>query len=256
MYEQVSNNLDASKICYLILSLKLVITHITTNAINMIGITQNLITSSTVEISKVFPELSDENLKDDIYEENMTNDEYNEKLKKFLLERFQLPRPVLYRKNDENNNFLNRNLKKENNSGSMIKDKDTNGKLIYYLDNDTFENSISSKKKIDFNSEERVNLSITDLTLNGKSEGYIFKLESIKPEVPKELYKGNVEKENLQDYVQPLEKVDMNYIPKDNVLFDLDPKKGAFRKNTNTLKIKNYIQIEANNKLMSLVNIK
>lgn len=127
IYEQVANNLEASKVCYLISSHKLVITHITTNAINMLGITQNLITSSTVEISKVFPEISDENLREDLYDENLTNDEYHEKVKKHLLERFQQPKSILYKKNDENNNFLVRNQKKENNSGSLIKDKDTNG---------------------------------------------------------------------------------------------------------------------------------
>ncbi len=255
IYEQVANNLEASKVCYLISSHKLVITHITTNAINMLGITQNLITSSTVEISKVFPELNDENLREDLYDENITNDEYQQKVKKYLLERFQNPRSIPFKKNDENNNFLNRNQKKENNSGSLIKDKDTNGKDVYNLDNDTFENSISSKKKMEYNLEDRVNLSITDLTLNGKSEGYIFKLETIKPEITKEMNKHHNEKESIHDSSIALEKIDMNYIPKDNVLFDLDPKKGAFRKNTNTSKIKNYIQNEANNKLMSLVNL-
>ena len=123
--EQISNNLDAPKICYLITSHKLVITHISTNAINMLGITQNLITSSTVEIHKIIPELSDENLKEAIFEEGQNNEEYSKYLNKYLLLKYQDAKQVYYKKNDESNSLINKNVRLVS-TNSII--KDLNGK--------------------------------------------------------------------------------------------------------------------------------
>ena len=204
----------------------------------MLGITQNLITSSTVEIHKIIPTLSDESLKEDNFEEGQSNDEYLKNVKEYLLGKYKTPQIVICKKNDESNSFLNKNNRNIS-SKSIVKD---------YNENDALENSISSKKRID-NNDEKINLTIIDLTLNGKSEGYIFKLETLNLDLNSSKIIVSSDKEETR------EKLDMNFIPNVKVLFDLDPKKGAFRKNTNIAKIKKFIENEANNKMQSLVFI-
>ena len=102
--------------------------------------------------------------------------------------------------------------------------------------------------------DEKINLKIIDLTLNGKSEGYIFKLETITIEIVKNESQRKIVSERISDHVLE-DKIDFNYIPKINNLFNLDPKKGAFRKNSNLNKINKFIENEAKNKLDSLVKM-
>ena len=227
--EAVSNNNQlVAQSCYVITNHKFYVNNISATCINVLGLTQNLISTSQLDITKYIKEFLEEIIRSDVESQNNAeledkmNNDWNLFFNKYVLDNFKLPKRISFRRLDDKSKEDNEDI------GSVFNSRKNQKRYSRVFNEKT---------------DEVLNLSISELRIKVKLEGYIFKFETVGQS-------NNFSSSEITNSVENIAiKVDKNFIPESSQVFNIDAKKMAYLKNSNTDEMKKYIKDEAEKKI-------
>lgn len=266
--------------CFILTNNSFIIQNFTANSLNILGMNSNTINNQTMEITKFIKEFNQEFLKYDF--EEKTLEQILSVKKQIISSKFKSVTNITWRKGDVANIGVDGKAKINSDSNYII-DKMESSSNFNTPDDPRVSNKLNTKI-IKNTQEQSLYLTIKEVSLFGKQEGYIFRFETYLDEskfdqnsssdltkemnsisVHKELvvkninnminstpnfFSTNYNKSNeaatpMNEEIQNL-KIDKSFLPESESIWQLDPKKMSYIANPrNPEEIKNIIKEEA-----------
>jgi hypothetical protein len=275
-------NSQNQQICFILTNNFFIIQNFTANALNLLGMNSNAINNGNMEILKFIKEFNEELIKHSMDEEKTTEEIMNIK-RKIISSKFKKPTPIVWKKaeGEQGTKFKTTQLETEQSIVDKTEQKTSK--------NDS-KNTRTDNKFLTanfYNNEVELVLTISEVVVNKKQEGYSFKFELAKKETGDKIEESNtllqLETQNLNigkeldkqlreaastskkslnigsmketpfpgnDFESNSIKIDKNFVPDSENFFMLDPQKMSYLINPkNVNEVKEAIREEAIKKI-------